>query len=690
VDVLMQQIHPLYAQFWRLFNSGLLAEVHTKTFRTAHGMLSSVQDYRKGSMAMQVHSWQATLSEAAVVFTQHPGSLPVAPGDPVPADWDWQSYDEHGAGYWTGECSLPRIGQHKDLAVVLYAPQFQAKPLGIEQFNYSDETHAYFPVAHFDEVVREGHWTLGREGDGYVALWSHRPVAWREGQPEVYANAGKPFDLVASGGADNAWAVLLGDKAEWESFDAFVAAVTASAISAEPVTDGGGDGFADGFRVAWDAPGRGHVTFAWDEPLVVAGAEVPLLWEWRYDNPFVRTAFDDTRYDVQADGHRLILDFASASRTGTAAPDVPYDWCGGRVPDAGCYAERRTPPGDAIALARAIADRYIEVYPAAGLGWTWEATVLMAGMYELYRATRDARYLGYMKDWMDADIASGYVMWSSDSMSPAQTAAYLYMETGDPKYKVVVDDAFHYLDEVATRTEDGGINHWGVAEFPGATLWLDSLFMFGELMTRWGEFAPDPARLDEYGEQFRVFTKHLQSEGGLYVHAYGYGKPVDTDIYWGRGNGWIAASGYDYLRARRNRGEADAEVEAALAKQAKAIAATQDPATGKWWIVLNRPGETYLETSTGALFAYGLARGWRYGYLGDEVLPVIARAIDGVRAGLTMDAGGRPVVSGVSVGTEAGTFDYYASLPVADDLGYGVGAVILALVETAGIPLPPK
>lgn len=318
VEVLMQDIHPLYQLFWRVINSGLIAEVHTKTFRTAHAMLSSVQDYRKGSMAMQVHAWQATLSEKAVVFTNLPGALPVPEGGEVPADWDWQKSDEHGGAYWTGDGALPRIGQHRDVAVILYAPQYQSAPLGLEQFAYRDETHAYFPHAHFDEVVQDGQWTFGRKDDGYVGLWSHQPTHWRDGQPEVFENAGLPFDLVADG-AQNAWIVQVGDAGEWGAFDAFRAALAAADVQADPVADRDGDGFDDGFAVAYAAPGRGTVTFSWHDPLVVDGAEVPLRWGWRFDNPFVRTRFDSGRYDIEADGHRLFLDHATGARLATPA-----------------------------------------------------------------------------------------------------------------------------------------------------------------------------------------------------------------------------------------------------------------------------------------------------------------------------------------------------------------------------------
>jgi len=363
IETLMADIFPMYQLFWRVINSGLIAEAHTKTFRTAHGMLSSVQDYRKGSMAMQVHAWQATLSESAVVFTNLPGALPLEEGSEVPADWDWQKSDEHGGAYWTGDGALPRIGQHRDVAVILYAPQYQAKPLGLEQFDYRDETHAYFPKAHFDEVVQEGKWTFGRKDDGYVGLWSFRPTHWREGQPEVFENAGLPFDLVADG-AQNAWVVQIGDVDEWGSFEAFRAALAAASVEAVPVADADADGFDDGYAVTYAAPGRGTVTFSWHDPLVVDGGEIPLRWPWRYDNPFVRTRFDSTRYDIAADGHRLYLDFDTGARLATEAPQRTLRVVTFNTGTSGMYDPDAGPGGYGEAQA-AIVDEYY----GNGLAW---------------------------------------------------------------------------------------------------------------------------------------------------------------------------------------------------------------------------------------------------------------------------------------------------------------------------------
>jgi unsaturated rhamnogalacturonyl hydrolase len=368
-------------------------------------------------------------------------------------------------------------------------------------------------------------------------------------------------------------------------------------------------------------------------------------------------------------------------------PAPPFDWCDGAPPDAACYAARRDPASAGVALARAIADRYLALHPPAEQPWDWEAAVLMFSLTELFRVTGDARYLDYYRAWMDHHVAGRYVITTSDTCAPTATALILYEQLGDDRYRAVAADGLRYLDEDALRTEHGGINHWGISDILGVSMWLDSLFMFGNLLTRWAEVEGDPARLDLMREQLHVFIDVLQSAGGFYVHSWGWIPETDSDVFWGRGNGWVTAACTDYLRVRRGRGEVDDVVAAALRRQVGAIVASQDAETGMWWTVLNRPGESYLETSAGALFAYGMARGWRYGQLDADVLPVVARAMDGVRGRITRDEQDRPVVSGVSVGTSAGTFEYYRNVRVKDDLPYGVGAVILSLVETSGLPL---
>lgn len=248
-----------------------------------------------------------------------------------------------------------------------------------------------------------------------------------------------------------------------------------------------------------------------------------------------------------------------------------------------------------------------------------------------------------------------------------------------------MDDALDYLYVRSRRSPEGGLSHFGTVDALGVQLWADSLFMFGNVLHLYAEYAGDDDALDAWAEQFAIFSALMQDEAGFFRHAEYTFYEQDDDVYWARANGWILGAAYDHLRIRRNRGEAAEDVWPGTAALTGAVLGSQG-ATGLWHTVINRGDETYLETSASALFAWGLARGWRYGWLDDDVLPVIALAMDGVRSTIVEDDSGMPVVTGISVPTSVGDFDYYAGLPVDDDISYGVGAVLLALIETSGLP----
>ncbi|HVM97375.1 MAG TPA: hypothetical protein VMT89_13355, partial [Candidatus Acidoferrales bacterium] len=285
----------------------LLEAVNTYTYRTADYILSSAQDYRKGSFQAQAHSWQATFDANALVFTTHAFRPPIQ-------TTDWYADTETGS-YWTGEASMPRSAQHENVAIHIYAPQYRQKnPAPFDFFHYEPYTHAYFPQDHFDEVVQEGSWTFGRFKDGYIALYSYRPAEWVIYDPTVYATNGmiKPFDLKADGGADNVWIVECGRAADWQSFEKFQAAIGAANVEvmARPTISGN----SGGFDVVYDSPSQGRVTFGWTAPLTVKGTEIPIADFQRHDSPWAQTPYNSQQATISTDGYSVQLDVEKPSR----------------------------------------------------------------------------------------------------------------------------------------------------------------------------------------------------------------------------------------------------------------------------------------------------------------------------------------------------------------------------------------
>jgi hypothetical protein len=290
-----------------MLNVGLLDEVNTYTYRTGNVMLSSALDYRPGAHGNQYHAWQATLGAKATVFTTHPGNMPRT-GD------RWVDGDQ----YWTGTGSMPRTAQHGPAAIHLYSPAFENPTADIfESFRYLEETHAWFPTEHFDEVHQEDNWVFGRAGDGFVALWSWRDTEWRTHGPDIVnqGNLTEDFDLVAPGGADNVWIVEVADAADWGgSFAAFRAALLAAEPQVTDLAPDGSNGPYGGFDVTWTSPSAGAMTFGNHTPFTVDGQPVALDDHPRFDNPWTQVAFGDRVVDIAEGPRSLVLDFDAWTR----------------------------------------------------------------------------------------------------------------------------------------------------------------------------------------------------------------------------------------------------------------------------------------------------------------------------------------------------------------------------------------
>lgn len=210
-------------------------EVNIYTWKTPEGMLSSAQDYRPGYGGDQQSVWQATLAPLATCFVTHPGR-------------------EEGPSpnYWTGNGSLPRVGQVEDTLICLF--DISASP-GMYLTNRLFFTHAWLPRDEFDESRMEGGWIFVRKGKGYLALTARNGLAWHGERRER-----GPICEVISQGRQNGWICQIGREAEDGSFADFCARQIAAHLE-----------WKNGLGVSFDAPGVGRLDYAWKGPLLLNG-----------------------------------------------------------------------------------------------------------------------------------------------------------------------------------------------------------------------------------------------------------------------------------------------------------------------------------------------------------------------------------------------------------------------------------
>lgn len=160
-------------------------------FKNEAAQLSTVVDHKTGENGHQQHVVDIRLSghPMARLWVNHPGE-----DDP----WGTQR-----PSYWAGSGILPRVAQHRDLALMVFDTQDHR----------NGWTHAYLGRDGLDEVLIEAGWLIVRSGMGFAALHSTNGLA----MVEKGATAGREL---RSEGRRCGWiaAVGCGDGADFGRF----------------------------------------------------------------------------------------------------------------------------------------------------------------------------------------------------------------------------------------------------------------------------------------------------------------------------------------------------------------------------------------------------------------------------------------------------------------------------------------
>lgn len=252
-----------------------LESMSTYTYRTPDYQLSGAQDYNPGFWGAQTHMWQATLDDSAYVFTTAPSKLAGL------------GIDQTFAGDWIGSW-MPRGTFYRNVGVIQYRRDANER---VDSWVTSEYTHAYFPRNRFDEVRQFGSWTVGRKGNGYVALYSQQPTSW----------TGKnDYELIAPS-PSNVWIVEMGSAGEWGGFDEFCGVISKAQVNI-------------GDLVQYESPSAGPVEVGLTGPMRVKSSPVDIGPYDRWDNLFARQPFGETQTTIAIEGRRLVLDFEKPSR----------------------------------------------------------------------------------------------------------------------------------------------------------------------------------------------------------------------------------------------------------------------------------------------------------------------------------------------------------------------------------------
>ncbi|MCL2494871.1 MAG: glycoside hydrolase family 88 protein [Oscillospiraceae bacterium] len=347
-----------------------------------------------------------------------------------------------------------------------------------------------------------------------------------------------------------------------------------------------------------------------------------------------------------------------------------------------------------------LADASVQRFAPEKLYWSWGQALMLYALARIDQAHGTEKYTDYLRRYYDHHIRKGYRLCSSDTSAPALGALYLALKTGEERYCEVVKEAKRYYGTAKRILEDMP-NHHGTAlegRFYPKSIWIDSIMMYG-VFTNWlasvsqdeayASLRCEAAAQDEALRNFAVrqpanFARYLQDpETGFFYHSY-WTRWKTTyprqPIFWGRGNGWVMAAVpllLEHLPA-----EHQPQVIEFFVRLAAALLPCQR-ADGYFETVINRPGETYKESSATMLIAAGWFYGYRTGLLDETYYDAAVKAFHAVTSDLQIKDGllSMPYISGGTMPMPGIPYFNYKHTPLGNDRHFGLATAFFAALE---------
>ncbi|MER5824073.1 glycoside hydrolase family 88 protein [Streptomyces mirabilis] len=350
-----------------------------------------------------------------------------------------------------------------------------------------------------------------------------------------------------------------------------------------------------------------------------------------------------------------------------------------------------------VALIDSTMARYT---PSTIGGWSYPVGLYLYGQYLTYQRTHDARYLTYIKSYVDRFVSSdgsiGQSFNSLDSMQAGRLLTILHHETGQDRYRKAALKIRNRLNTYP-RTSDGGFWHADTSS-RAHQLWSDGVYMVNPFLVEYGkEFGDATYANDEAAKQLYVYGNHLQVASGLLKHAYDESKTANwadpatglAPEHWCRAVGWYAMAIVNVLDAIPVNHPRRPQLVGIFRRLAAGLEKYQDPATGRWFQVIDKGarGDNWTETSCSSMFTYALSRGAQQGYLDPHYASVAQRGYQGVLARMSVGSDGRTNLTDISIGTNVGDYAYYIARDRATNDFHGLGAFLIMNEQLTAHPL---
>ena len=310
--------------------------------------------------------------------------------------------------------------------------------------------------------------------------------------------------------------------------------------------------------------------------------------------------------------------------------------------------------------------------------WEWTQGVGVFGLWKLFAATKDEKYLEILTRYYDNQLSIGFPALNVNTMAPFLAMSYLGEYLGEEKYLAPCRESARWIMEKFPRTREGGFQHMTSDTLNDQELWDDTLFMTVLFLANMGRIEGKPEYIEEAKYQFLLHAKYLEDpRTGLWYHGWTFnGNHNFAEAFWGRGNCWVTIAIPEFLEMVECDSVTRRMLVGILRNQAESLRKFQSEC-GMWHTLIDDE-TSYVEASATSGFAYGILKSVHMGLLEEEFAEVAEKALKPLLDCIT-DEG---VVNQVSYGTPMGreTRDFYKQIEIRQ-MPYGQALAMLFLIE---------
>lgn len=346
-------------------------------------------------------------------------------------------------------------------------------------------------------------------------------------------------------------------------------------------------------------------------------------------------------------------------------------------------------------------DKFLTEYkPYKNGNWCYEDGVVLNGSFQLYKATKDKKYLDFCIKYFDEHIADDGSLQNFnidnhnvDDLEAGYTLFKVNKIHHEDKYDKAIEKMVAQF-KIQPRLKEGAFIH--KERYPGQ-LWLDGLYMANPFYAEYAASEHSLKMMSDIKVQFENVEKFNYDENEkLYYHCYDENKVMQwadketgkSPNIWLRSVGWLAMADCDVYEVVKDNllfTLMKPFYKKQLKKVLDSLLPYEDKETHLYYDlpVLTTLEGNYLETSGSLMFAYGYLKGTRLGMLDIEEREHGCKIFEGVVRNFLKDGKLNNIclVSGLDNERRNGTKEYYLSEPVVSNDSKGVGPFMMAYSE---------